>query len=91
MLSLMATCRFSLLAIVTMRSEWAEFNPWQLPMGHATARVLSLMGVKMVRAKRTSEVPESVSSAAFLAFESDQQMAMLVPQRLIGRKQWTRQ
>ena len=90
MLSLMATCRFPLLAIVTMRGEWAEFNPWQLPMGHATAGVLSLMGVKVVRAERASEVAESVSSAAFLAFESDQQMAVLLSQRLIGRKQWTR-
>jgi sulfopyruvate decarboxylase TPP-binding subunit len=89
MVSLMATCRFPLLAIVTMRGEWAEFNPWQLPMGHATARVLSLMGVKVVRANRASEVPESASFAAFLTFESDQQMAMLLSQRLIGRKQWT--
>ena len=32
-LSLMRTCRFPLLMIVTMRGEWREFNPWQLPMG----------------------------------------------------------
>ena len=79
MLSLMATCRFPLLAIVTMRGEWAEFNPWQVPMGRATAATLGLMGVTVVRAERASEVVESVSSAAFLAFESDQQMAVLFP------------
>ncbi len=36
MLSLAVSCRFPLLAIVTMRGEWAEFNPWQVPMGTAT-------------------------------------------------------
>jgi sulfopyruvate decarboxylase TPP-binding subunit len=36
MLALVKTCRFPLLAIVTMRGEWAEFNPWQVPMGQAT-------------------------------------------------------
>ncbi|MBT7292747.1 MAG: phosphonopyruvate decarboxylase, partial [Rhodospirillaceae bacterium] len=28
-LSLVRTCRFPLLMIVTMRGEWREFNPWQ--------------------------------------------------------------
>lgn len=29
MVSLAASCRFPLLALVTMRGEWDEFNPWQ--------------------------------------------------------------
>ena len=33
MLSLAKDCRFPLLMLVTMRGEWAEFNPWQVPMG----------------------------------------------------------
>ena len=32
MLSLTAISRFPLLMLVTMRGEWAEFNPWQVPM-----------------------------------------------------------
>ena len=52
MLSLMATCRFPLLALVTMRGEWAEFNPWQMPMGQATPGALELMGVKTMRVER---------------------------------------
>src|SRR5580698_6446252 len=35
MLSLPAIGRFPLLIFVTMRGEWAEFNPWQVPMGAA--------------------------------------------------------
>ena len=33
MLSLAKNCRFPLVILVTMRGEWAEFNPWQVPMG----------------------------------------------------------
>ena len=40
MLSIIQECRFPLLMIVTMRGEWGEFNPWQLPMGQSTQQVL---------------------------------------------------
>jgi len=36
MLSLPVIGRFPLLMLVTMRGEWAEFNPWQVPMGRGT-------------------------------------------------------
>ena len=88
MLSLMATCRFPLLAIVTMRGEWAEFNPWQMPMGRATPAALELMGVKVMRVDEAEQAAETVASAATLAFDSDQQIAVLLSQRLIGRKKW---
>jgi sulfopyruvate decarboxylase alpha subunit len=88
MLSLMATCRFPLLALVTMRGEWAEFNPWQMPMGHATPGVLELMGVKTMRVGTAEEAAESVSAAAVLAYDGDQQMAVLLSQRMLGRKKW---
>jgi sulfopyruvate decarboxylase TPP-binding subunit len=88
MLSLMATCRFPLLALVTMRGEWAEFNPWQMPMGHATPGVLELMGVKTMRVGTAEEAAETVSAAAVLAYDGDQQMAVLLSQRMLGRKKW---
>ncbi len=88
MLSLMATCRFPLLAIVTMRGEWAEFNPWQMPMGRATPGALELMGVKVMRVDEAEQAAETVTSAATLAFDSDQQIAVLLSQRMIGRKKW---
>ena len=33
MLSLPVQARFPFLTLVTMRGEWGEFNPWQVPMG----------------------------------------------------------
>src|SRR5690242_13275649 len=44
-LSMVRTCAFPLLAIVSMRGEHGEFMPWQVPMGQATPTVLSAMGV----------------------------------------------
>src|SRR6266480_6473645 len=42
--SLAAACGFPLLMLVTMRGEWGEFNPWQVPMGQITAPNLRLAG-----------------------------------------------
>ena len=88
MLSLMSACRFPLLALVTMRGEWAEFNPWQVPMGRATPAVLQAMGVTVLRLDRPEEAGEVVSAAAALAYDGDQQVAVLVSQRMLGRKKW---
>ena len=88
MLSLMATCRVPLLTLVTMRGEWAEFNPWQVPMGRAKQAAMELMGVTVLRVNTGDEAAEVVGAAAALAYESDQQVAVLLSQRMIGRKQW---
>jgi sulfopyruvate decarboxylase TPP-binding subunit len=74
--------------LVTMRGEWAEFNPWQVPMGLATAPVLTAMGIRVMRADTPRDLIETVESAAALAFEAEQQVAVLLSQRLLGRKTW---
>jgi sulfopyruvate decarboxylase alpha subunit len=86
MLSLPANCRMPFLALVTMRGEWAEFNPWQVPMGAATAAVLTGAGVHVRRAERPDEAAEVVAASAALAFDSAVSVAVLLSQRLIGAK-----
>lgn len=88
MLSLIAACRFPLLMLVTMRGEYAEFNPWQMPMGRATPAVLELMGVKVERVIDTESAPEFVASSATMAFEADQAIAVIFSQSMLGRKNW---
>lgn len=88
MLSLLASCRMPFLTIVTMRGEWGEFNPWQVPMGRATPAAFELMGVRVVRVDRLEDLAEAVSSAASMAFRSDQAIAVLISQQLIGHKKW---
>jgi sulfopyruvate decarboxylase alpha subunit len=89
MLSLLASCRLPFLTFVTMRGEWAEFNPWQIPMGKATQQALEIMGVTVFRLENPEDAAEIASAAASLAFDSDQQIAVLISQRMIGRKKWT--
>ena len=51
MLSLMRTCRFPMLMFITMRGEWEEFNPWQVPMGSIVEPVLKLCEAEVYRAR----------------------------------------
>lgn len=88
MLSLIQNCRFPFLTLITMRGEFAEFNPWQVPMSRATQTVLEAMGLNVLRVDRPQDVAETVQAALDSAFESGEPMAVLLSQRLIGRKQW---
>ena len=89
MLSLIQNCRFPLLTLITMRGEWAEFNPWQVPMSKAVQGSLELMGVTVLRVSKPDEVAETVRAALDAAFEGGEPMAVLLSQNLIGRKKWT--
>lgn len=88
-LALQVAGRFPLLMVVTMRGEWAEFNQWQNPMGQATEAALNLMGVMTWRAKKPEEVEDLLRGAATMVFEGDAACALLLSQRLIGKKIWT--
>lgn len=88
MLSLPAIGRFPLLMLVTMRGEWAEFNPWQVPMGRGTQAALEAVGIRVMRADTADDLVETVEAAAALAYEADQQIAVLIGQRLLGKKKW---
>jgi sulfopyruvate decarboxylase alpha subunit len=88
MLSLANIGRFPLLMLVTMRGEWAEFNPWQVPMGLATETSLQAVGIRTMRADTPEDLVATVGSAARLAYGADQQVAVIISQRLLGVKQW---
>lgn len=90
MLSLIESCRFPFLCLVTMRGEWAEFNPWQVPMAKATQVSLESMGVRVLRANRAEDVAETVLAAFDAVFRAGESVAVLLSQSLIGRKKWER-
>lgn len=89
-LGMVAACRFPWLAIVTMRGEWGEFNPWQLPMGQAAPDVLARMGVIVQRVDAAEEAAPAVGAAARLAFDGGAAVAVLLSQRVLGAKEFTR-
>jgi sulfopyruvate decarboxylase TPP-binding subunit len=90
MLSLTQIFRFPFLTLVTMRGEWGEFNPWQVPMGSITEASLKLAGFLTYRVENPADVEDVVGAGCDMAFSGDLQVAVLLSQRLIGRKIWTK-
>jgi sulfopyruvate decarboxylase alpha subunit len=90
MLSLTQILRLPFLTLVTMRGEWGEFNPWQVPMGSSTAGVFELSGIKVLRASHAEEVGAVVEAAAGQAYNACTPTAVLLSQRLIGAKVFTK-
>lgn len=86
MLSLPAICHMPLLMLVTMRGDWGEFNPWQIPMGQGTQASLEAMGVIVTRADTPDDVAPTVWGAANLAFNTWRPAAVLIGQRVLGAK-----
>jgi len=84
-------CRFPLVMLVTMRGEYGEFNPWQVPMGQATPPVLEAMGVVVQTASAAEEVAPITDAALRLAYNSYCAVAVLISQRVIGIKSFQEQ
>jgi sulfopyruvate decarboxylase alpha subunit len=90
MFSLAKNCGFPCLVLITMRGEFGEFNPWQVPMGSITEESLKLCGFLTYRIEAAEDVDDIVGAGCDMAFNGDLQVAILLSQRLIGRKVWTK-
>jgi sulfopyruvate decarboxylase alpha subunit len=88
MLGMLNECRIPLLTLVTMRGQWGEFNPWQVPMSQATIPALEAVGVMTRPVDRAAEIAETVTAAAQLAFNTCRLVAVLISQRVVGAKQF---
>ncbi|HET7164070.1 MAG TPA: thiamine pyrophosphate-binding protein [Pseudolabrys sp.] len=90
MFSLARTCRFPLLMFITMRGEWEEFNPWQVPMGSIVDPVLKLCEAEVYRVNVPEDVAGVAERAIQQAFGNERVAAVILSQQLIGRKVWTK-
>ena len=90
MLSLMRSCRFPLLTFITMRGEWEEFNPWQVPMGSIVEPVMKLCDAEVYRALKPEDVQQLAERAVQQAFGEERVVAVLLLQQLIGKKVWVK-
>ena len=88
MLGMIQECRVPLLMLVTMRGQWGEFNPWQVPMAQATAPALAAIGVVVQTVEHADEVADTVAAAARLAFNTCHAVAVLIGQRVVGAKEF---
>jgi sulfopyruvate decarboxylase alpha subunit len=85
-LSLARVCGFPLLMIITMRGEWGEVNPWQVPMGQMTAETLRLAAAIVYEVTEPQSAAPAVEAAARLAFNGGLTAAVLLSQRMLGTK-----
>jgi sulfopyruvate decarboxylase alpha subunit len=90
MFSLFRNCGFGCVVLVTMRGEFGEFNQWQVPMGAITDDVLKLSGFLTYRIDNAEDVDDVVGAGCDMAFDGNLQIAIMLSQRLIGRKQWVK-
>jgi sulfopyruvate decarboxylase alpha subunit len=86
MLSMLAVCQVPLAMLITMRGDWGEFNPWQVPMGRAAGPVLEEMGVLVSAAREESDVVGLTEGALRIAYNTLRPAAVLIGQRLLGAK-----
>ena len=90
MLSLMRSCRLPMVTFITMRGEWEEFNPWQVPMGQAVEPVLKLCDAEIMRVRKPEDVAGVAERALQSAYGDERIVAVLLSQELIGKKVWTK-
>jgi sulfopyruvate decarboxylase alpha subunit len=84
--SVTRACRFPLLMIVTMRGDWGETNPWQVPMGQAVAPILTTLGAIVYRVTATEQADGVIEAALRMAYASGEATAVLIDQRVVGSK-----
>ncbi len=85
-LSLAKVCGFPLVMIVTMRGQWGEANPWQVPMGQIAADNLRLAGAIVYEVNEPELAAPTVEAAARIAFNGGVTVAVLLSQRMLGSK-----
>jgi len=86
MLSLATLHRTPMPMLVTMRGDFGEFNPAQVPMGQATQTVLEAMGTLVNRADKAEDIAANVEATLKFAFNTYRATATLIGQRVIGAK-----
>ena len=70
--------------MVSMRGEWGETIPWQVPMGQGTIAALEAGGMLVHHVHEAERVPETVQAAAKLAFDANRAVAVVISQRITG-------
>ncbi len=88
MFSILKSCDFPFLTIITMRGEFEEFNSWQKPMGNATQAILQAMDFEIFRIEQADEVISVIKNALKKVFLNNSKVALLLSQKFIGKKKW---
>jgi len=86
MFSFVKNGQFPMLILVSMRGDFGEGNPWQMPMGQAIQPILETCGFICMRVDQPAEVAATLQAACTTVYQAGQAVAVLLTQRLIGAK-----
>jgi len=86
MFSLVKNGQFPMLILVSMRGDFGEGNPWQMPMGQAIQPILETCGFICIRVEQPTEVVSALQAACTMVYQAGQAVAVILSQRLIGAK-----
>jgi len=88
MFSLPRLGRFPFITLMSMRGDFGEGNPWQMPMGVSVENVLKACEFVVLRIESEAEVMPTIKAAMTMAYKSQQCVAVLLTQKLLGAKQF---
>jgi sulfopyruvate decarboxylase alpha subunit len=86
MFSLVKNGQFPMLLLISMRGDFGEGNPWQMPMGQAIQPILETCGFICQRIEQPDDVAPTIRAACTMVYQSGQAVAVLLTQRLLGAK-----
>jgi sulfopyruvate decarboxylase TPP-binding subunit len=84
MFSFVKNGQFPMLILVSMRGDFGEGNPWQMPMGQAIQPILEACGFICMRVDQPTDVASTLQAACTMVYQAGQAVAVLLSQRLIG-------
>lgn len=84
--SLVTGGRFPFVTFISMRGDFGEGNPWQMPMGRAVEPVLEAMDFRVLRVDEPERVVATADAAMTMAYKGGEAVAVLLTQRLLGAK-----
>ena len=90
MFSLLRNCGFGCVVLVTMRGEFGEFNRGRCRWARSPRRCCGFRAFSPTGSNNADDVDDIVGAGCDMAFDGNSQVAILLSQRLIGRKQWAR-
>jgi sulfopyruvate decarboxylase alpha subunit len=86
MFSLPRLGRFPFVTLMSMRGDFGEGNPWQMPMGMSIENVLKACEFVVLKIDSEDEALPTVQAAMTMAYKSNQCVAVLLTQKLLGAK-----
>ena len=77
MFSFVKNGQFPMLILVSMRGDFGEGNPWQMPMGQAIQPILETCGFICMRVDQPAEVAATLQAACTTVYQAGQAVAVI--------------